>query len=231
MQLLLYRNVLYLFYLGNFNAPIFFLGLVRGGIVVPGTVIIDQLPVPLSYTGLNKRKRGEQAFVLFSLLVSIRVLNIRCKNYSVRSQYTVRCHWQPLHQHYMLIISHDGCYRSLWPDSSPWYRGTGPGKYPWRWEHDPPTFGGSQSTAHHSPAAWMNTTVWYTITNTQCQKLKKTSCLQWLFCCDSVLSGCSPSLSELNPVALYVLACGLVSKLRINWNPLNWLQYFLVASL
>lgn len=48
-------HIMHLFYLGNFNAPILFLGLVCGGIVVPGAVVIDQLPVPLSYTCLNKK--------------------------------------------------------------------------------------------------------------------------------------------------------------------------------
>ena len=57
VPLLLYKKIfLNLFYLGNFNAPVLFLGLVCGSIVVPGTVIIDQLPVPLSNTCLNKKR-------------------------------------------------------------------------------------------------------------------------------------------------------------------------------
>lgn len=46
------------FYLGYFDSPVLFLGLVRGGIVVPGAVIVDQLPVPLSYTCLSERQEN-----------------------------------------------------------------------------------------------------------------------------------------------------------------------------
>lgn len=59
---------MYLFYLGNFNAPILFLGLVGGGIVVPGTVVINQLPVPLGYTCLNKRKEEGKKIVVIHCL-------------------------------------------------------------------------------------------------------------------------------------------------------------------
>lgn len=44
-------------YLRNFDAPILFLGLVCGGIVVPSTVEIDELSVSLSNTCLDKRKQ------------------------------------------------------------------------------------------------------------------------------------------------------------------------------
>lgn len=57
-----------LFYLGNFNAPVLFLGLVRGGIVVPGTVKIDQLPVPLRYTCLNKKKKRRMSICVIRCL-------------------------------------------------------------------------------------------------------------------------------------------------------------------
>lgn len=40
-------------YLGNFDAPVLFLGLMCGGIVVSGTVVIDQLPVSLCNTCLG----------------------------------------------------------------------------------------------------------------------------------------------------------------------------------
>ena len=44
-------------YLGNFNAPILFLGLVCSSIVMPGTIVINQLPVPLGDTSLSTRKQ------------------------------------------------------------------------------------------------------------------------------------------------------------------------------
>lgn len=56
------------FYLGNFDAPILFLGLVCGGIVVPGTVIIHELPVPLSYTRLDEKG---------AIICHIRCLNLQ----------------------------------------------------------------------------------------------------------------------------------------------------------
>lgn len=60
-------------YLGNFNAPVLFLGLVRSRVVVSGTVVIHQFPVPLSYAGLNEkkeknRKQGNE-YVLFSVSI------------------------------------------------------------------------------------------------------------------------------------------------------------------
>lgn len=48
-------RVMPLFYLSDFNAPVLFLGLVSDGIVVSGTVVIHQLPIPLRYAGLNTR--------------------------------------------------------------------------------------------------------------------------------------------------------------------------------
>lgn len=47
-----------LFYLCDFNAPVLFLSLVSDGIVVPGTVVIHQLSIPLRYTGLKTRRRS-----------------------------------------------------------------------------------------------------------------------------------------------------------------------------
>lgn len=47
----------YLIYLGDFDPPVLFLGLVCGGIVVSGTVIINQFPVPLSYTCLKSKEK------------------------------------------------------------------------------------------------------------------------------------------------------------------------------
>lgn len=55
-------RVMRLLYLSDFNAPVLFLGLVSDGIVVSGTVVIHQLPVPLRYTGLNTRV--EKKFVV-----------------------------------------------------------------------------------------------------------------------------------------------------------------------
>lgn len=49
------QSVKQLIYLCNFNAPVLFLGLVRSSIVVPGAVVINQFPVPLSYTSLNEK--------------------------------------------------------------------------------------------------------------------------------------------------------------------------------
>lgn len=48
----------FLFYLGYFDATVLFLSLVCGGIVVPGAVVVDQLPVPLGYTCLNERQEN-----------------------------------------------------------------------------------------------------------------------------------------------------------------------------
>lgn len=47
----------YLIYLGDFDPPVLFLGLVCGGIVVSGAVIINQFPVPLSYTCLKSKEK------------------------------------------------------------------------------------------------------------------------------------------------------------------------------
>lgn len=47
----------YMIYLGNLNAPVLFLGLVCGGIVVSGAVVINQFSVPLSYTCLKSKEK------------------------------------------------------------------------------------------------------------------------------------------------------------------------------
>lgn len=53
-------HIIYFEYLRNFDAPVLFLGLVRGGIVVPSTVEIDKLSVSLSNTCLDKRKQKKK---------------------------------------------------------------------------------------------------------------------------------------------------------------------------
>lgn len=58
-------HIIYFEYLCNFDAPVLFLGLVCGGIVVPSTVEIDKLSVSLSNTCLDERKHKKKMWMLF----------------------------------------------------------------------------------------------------------------------------------------------------------------------
>lgn len=60
----------YLIYLGNFNAPVLFLGLVCRSVVVSGTVVINQFSVPLSYTSLNRKQKTENKYQPFLVSLS-----------------------------------------------------------------------------------------------------------------------------------------------------------------
>lgn len=74
---------------------------------------------------------------------------------------------------------------------SPWCQGTVPGRYPWRLEHGLPAFGGSRSTARHSPSAGMNTGAF---TNTN-----HTSELTWTHSRSSVLDHFRMRFSVIDP--------------------------------